>query len=814
MPIAELDRAAAHAIGSASAISDPCSVVRELIDNALDANATIISVELSANLLDSIHVKDNGLGIPPEDRELICRQNCTSKIKTLDDLKHVGGKLLGFRGQALASTTQMSESTVIITRITAETTASILGFGRAGDILSKGMVAHPVGTSVRVSGFLKYLPVRRQMVLKSLSKIVSRIKKALQNYALSRPCVRLSLKISRQKRGFAWIYAPKQSPSVADAISKIIGAEVAAHCLEQSLTYNDPNPENSDEGKSTAQVHAVIPKLDADISKLENKGQFIFVDGRPLSTSKGIAKDLVKIYKSYINRTFGRPSTSAITDPFMYLYLSCPPGIYDVNVDPSKDDVLFADSRSILCLAEDLFGKMYDNEQLGDERQSETYRGSHQQEEMFRGTSDTEGNLFKRPEPTMIFPLPEQRRLRRPSPGKLHAHSRQKRECAHKEKHATDVALNPWTLARRTSTQRHRDPNSHLLTPSRSPQSLIDNVSVPQNGRRSANRTPHLAISPGAIDNVEVSPIQTKTLKIKSHRKRMHRGSRKPEGECGVSIYKHAINRAQSDFGTSPDKTPNSVATSQHLENEALQIALSERFGKWTPGLNIGSLVSPAVTERGGTLPFPVKTNIQNGTLPGTLRPTHSHPEFLYSECHKKLAVHPQCMVEQEMHQPKSKIDSLNAPYPTRSATFIMSPKAQSVVAKDSAMLIRKATKLPFNTPQAHSQTIQYQNQREIRDERMPGQEETLKVSTIHHLATSQVDTTAEVELLNRQLCGIDSYIQTGNISPALVEPCPASTIEQWRATILDFITGQFRSESTDVCTRLYLDSNSLFPTV
>ncbi|KMP06989.1 DNA mismatch repair protein mutL [Coccidioides immitis RMSCC 2394] len=256
-------------------------------------------------------------------------------------------------------------------------------------VSSKGMVAHPVGTSVRVSGFLKYLPVRRQMVLKSSSKIVSRIKKALQNYALSRPWVRLSLKISRQKRGFAWIYAPKQSPSVADAISKIIGAEVAAHRLGQSLTHNDPNPENSDEGKSTAQVHAVIPKLDA--------GQFIFVDGRPLSTSKGIAKDLVKIYKSYINRTFGRPSTPAITDPFVYLYLSCPPGIYDVNVDPSKDDVLFADSRSILCLAEDLFGKMYGNEQLGDERQSETYHGSHQQEEMFRGTSDTEGNLFKRP---------------------------------------------------------------------------------------------------------------------------------------------------------------------------------------------------------------------------------------------------------------------------------------------------------------------------------------------------------------------------------------------------------------------------------
>ncbi|KAM5441925.1 hypothetical protein MferCBS31731_003188 [Microsporum ferrugineum] len=103
MPIVALGESTIRAIGSASALPDPSSVAKELLDNALDAGATSIFVEISVNTLDIIQVKDNGSGIQPADRSLACKQNYTSKIQTKEDLNNINGKSLGFRGQALAS---------------------------------------------------------------------------------------------------------------------------------------------------------------------------------------------------------------------------------------------------------------------------------------------------------------------------------------------------------------------------------------------------------------------------------------------------------------------------------------------------------------------------------------------------------------------------------------------------------------------------------------------------------------------------------------------------------------------------------------
>lgn len=123
-------------IGAAQVLVDPCSVVKELVDNALDARATAIFVDMAANSIDSIQVKDNGHGIPAEDRALVCRRYCTSKMRDLDDLKHVGGKWLGFRGVAMASMAAMSGSLGLTTRAEGEPVAVLLQFGRNGNITS------------------------------------------------------------------------------------------------------------------------------------------------------------------------------------------------------------------------------------------------------------------------------------------------------------------------------------------------------------------------------------------------------------------------------------------------------------------------------------------------------------------------------------------------------------------------------------------------------------------------------------------------------------------------------------------------------
>jgi DNA mismatch repair protein MutL len=134
--IAALPPTTVRHIGSSQVLVDPSSVVKELIDNALDARATSIFVDITTNTLDSIQVKDDGHGIPSEDRALACRRYCTSKIRDFQDLKTVGGKWLGFRGEALASVAEMSGTLIITTRVEGEPVAVKLKYHRNGELAS------------------------------------------------------------------------------------------------------------------------------------------------------------------------------------------------------------------------------------------------------------------------------------------------------------------------------------------------------------------------------------------------------------------------------------------------------------------------------------------------------------------------------------------------------------------------------------------------------------------------------------------------------------------------------------------------------
>jgi DNA mismatch repair ATPase MutL len=137
MPIAELPRSAISAIGATSALLDSSSVIKELLDNALDALATSIVIEISQNGLDVLQVKDNGSGIDPEDRKLACKPNCTSKINSLDDLRDAGPKFLGFRGLALASIAEMSGGVLVTTRVNEEPVGSRLKYDRTGELVGQ-----------------------------------------------------------------------------------------------------------------------------------------------------------------------------------------------------------------------------------------------------------------------------------------------------------------------------------------------------------------------------------------------------------------------------------------------------------------------------------------------------------------------------------------------------------------------------------------------------------------------------------------------------------------------------------------------------
>ncbi|KAJ5232855.1 DNA mismatch repair protein C-terminal [Penicillium chermesinum] len=360
MPIEPLPKATVRAIGSTSVISDPCSVVKELIDNALDASATSLQVEISQNTVDVVQLKDNGHGIAPEDYTCVCKHTFTSKIQTIEDLKNIGGTSFGFRGEALASIAEMSGGITITTRVASDITGSCLSYGRDGELMKAQRASHPVGTTLRITDFLKNIPVRRQTALKGAPKTLIKIKKLLQTYAIAQPSKRFSLRVLKaNNENSNWVYAPGVVASIPDAVTKTFGRDVSSCCVVKKMPSEALEDEESTHDQGY-RILAFLPRLDSELFKVNGTGQFFSVDGRPLSTSRGVGQEIVKLFKSYIRAAAARNGvTKAITDPFLCVQLSCPQGAYDANIEPGKDDLLLEDREHVIALVGSLFCDLY-----------------------------------------------------------------------------------------------------------------------------------------------------------------------------------------------------------------------------------------------------------------------------------------------------------------------------------------------------------------------------------------------------------------------------------------------------------------------
>ncbi|KAI9680102.1 MAG: hypothetical protein M1817_005118 [Caeruleum heppii] len=374
MPITALSSQAVRAIGSSQVLTTPASLVKELIDNALDAEASSVSVEVSLNGLDVIQVKDNGHGIAPEDRQNLARRHHTSKIRDLDDLRLLGGMTLGFRGEALASAAEMAGSLVITTKSEGELVACRMKIRKAGEIDSQERASHPVGTTVRVADFLKHLPVRRQSALKDSARMINATKSILQQYAIARPTTRFSLKVTRAKEDkYKWAWIPKTNASLHEAAINVAGREAVGQCKlrehvcqssglvssQTSVLAGTDVPVSASQDRSLA-FQALLPDLNADPSVINNKGNFISIDRRPVNCSRGTLKQILVLFKTYLRSALTKTgNTMKIKDALLCLHVRCPVGSYDSNVEPAKDDVLFADPVGFLTAVEDFFKTFY-----------------------------------------------------------------------------------------------------------------------------------------------------------------------------------------------------------------------------------------------------------------------------------------------------------------------------------------------------------------------------------------------------------------------------------------------------------------------
>ncbi|KIW65311.1 hypothetical protein PV04_07582 [Phialophora macrospora] len=357
MPIAALPEDTTRTLGSSLVLNDAKSVVKELIDNALDAQATAISIEISANTLDIIQVKDNGTGINVQDRQLLCKRGCTSKIRTIDDLGRLGGAFLGFRGEALASIVELSQCVIITSRVDGEVVGTSIKYAASG-LISSSSASHPVGTTIRVQDFLMKIPVRKQSALKAPTKTLEAIKSLLFSFAFARPEVRFSLKVLKAKNDkLNWTYTATPNHSLAEVATKIVGKAIASACVAHTITSTDCDATpDADWG-----ISAILISASVDPAKIRNTTQYISIDGRPVSAERRTMKEITKSYKRHVERSVFSSAGAPVQRPFLCMQIRCPPESYDVNVEPAKDDVLFLDFRSVqlLSLAESLFRQAY-----------------------------------------------------------------------------------------------------------------------------------------------------------------------------------------------------------------------------------------------------------------------------------------------------------------------------------------------------------------------------------------------------------------------------------------------------------------------
>jgi len=300
-------------IAAGEVIERPASVVKELMENSIDAGGSEIIVELKAGGLLSIRVEDNGEGIDQEDAPIAFQRYATSKIKKVEDLYTI--HTLGFRGEALPSIAQVSQTTVHT-----RTPHSISGTKmvcEGGEIKSIGETGCPIGTEVEVKNLFYNIPVKRKF-LKSIRSELRYVVNHFLRLSLSHP--RISFKFIHDGHT---LHEHLRTESPLVRIEAIWGKEIYAHL----------QPIGFEEGEIRISGFASLPSF----SKRNTEGLYFYVNGR-------FVKDRM-IYKAVLDGY--RHILPSHQFPIVILFINIPPSTVDVNVHPTKAEVKFKEPEKI-----------------------------------------------------------------------------------------------------------------------------------------------------------------------------------------------------------------------------------------------------------------------------------------------------------------------------------------------------------------------------------------------------------------------------------------------------------------------------------
>lgn len=303
----------ANKIAAGEVVERPASVLKEILENAVDAGATQIDVEAVAGGTRLVSVADNGLGMNRDDALLSIERHATSKIHTADDIEHI--HTLGFRGEALAAISSVSRFRLRSRRHDELAgTELVVSGGKLLDVKDAGC---PPGTLLEIRDLFFNMPARRKFLRSPQTETVH-IRQMFLLQALAWPAVGMSLTLDGRR---SWALAAGSAP--AERIRELFGQELA-----EGLRSLEPG-----QGDVKVSGFVSLPAL----TRGDRTEQYVFVNGRPASAPV-IGYAINEAYHSLIPD--GR-------HPTIVLYLEMAPDLVDVNVHPTKKEVRFRRSSDV-----------------------------------------------------------------------------------------------------------------------------------------------------------------------------------------------------------------------------------------------------------------------------------------------------------------------------------------------------------------------------------------------------------------------------------------------------------------------------------
>ncbi|KAL6245435.1 ATP-binding mismatch repair protein [Rhinocladiella similis] len=351
--IKAIEAKSVHQIQSGQVIVDLCSVVKELVENSLDASATSIEVRFKNHGLDSIEVQDNGAGISAENYGNVALKHFTSKLSNYDDLSSL--QTFGFRGEALSSLCALSNFSITTAQAQEAPKGKRLDFDGMGRLSATTLVACQKGTTATVEGLFESLPVRRKELIKNIKREYGKVLGLLHAYACICVNVKFTVKNAMPKAKSMTIFSTKANASTRENIANVYGAKTlsALAPLDLTLEFESTVARMAHNGNSSGKISVKghISKPVFGEGRQTPDRQMFFVNGRPCGLPQ-IAKAINEVYKSF----------NVSQSPFIFADFQMNTNSYDVNVSPDKRTILLHDAATLVENLKTALNEMFEQQ--------------------------------------------------------------------------------------------------------------------------------------------------------------------------------------------------------------------------------------------------------------------------------------------------------------------------------------------------------------------------------------------------------------------------------------------------------------------